>query len=289
MRITKIRHGHSPARRTGWRAKTFDIVFGHESRAGRGFDIGLIVVIAASVLVTMLDSVAALHLNHVELFLALEWFFTIIFSVEYILRLSIVAEPRRYARSFYGVIDLLAVLPTYLSLLLPGAQYLLVIRALRILRIFRVLKMARYVGESQQLVDALLRSRRKIFIFVSTVVTLVIIFGALMYLIEGPRHGFTSIPRAMYWAVVTMGTVGFGDMTPGTPLGQFVTSIVILIGYGIIAVPTGIYAAELNSIMRVARSEQRCGACRRAGHELDADFCRYCGAALNTTTTVTAS
>ncbi|MEO7200278.1 MAG: ion transporter [Dokdonella sp.] len=289
MRITKIRHGHSPARRTGWRAKTFYIVFGHESRAGRGFDIGLIVVIAASVLVTMLDSVAALHLNHVELFLALEWFFTIIFSVEYILRLSIVAEPRRYARSFYGVIDLLAVLPTYLSLLLPGAQYLLVIRALRILRIFRVLKMARYVGESQQLVDGLLRSRRKIFIFVSTVVTLVIIFGALMYLIEGPRHGFTSIPRAMYWAVVTMGTVGFGDMTPGTPLGQFVTSIVILIGYGIIAVPTGIYAAELNSIMRVARSEQRCGVCGRAGHELDADFCRYCGAALNTTTTVTAS
>lgn len=282
MRITKVRHGHTPARRTGWRAKTFHIVFGHESPAGRGFDVGLIVVIAASVLVTMLDSVAALHLNHVELFLALEWFFTIIFSLEYILRLSIVAEPRRYARSFYGVIDLLAVLPTYLSLILPGAQYLLVIRALRILRIFRVLKMARYVGESQQLVDALLRSRRKIFIFVSTVVTLVIIFGALMYLIEGPRHGFTSIPRAMYWAVVTMGTVGFGDMTPATPLGQFVTSIVILIGYGIIAVPTGIYAAELNAIMRVARSEQRCGACGRAGHELDADFCRYCGATLNT-------
>lgn len=280
MFVHRLRHGHEPARSHGWRAQAFHIIFGHETPSGREFDIGLIVLIMASVMVSLLDSVAALHARHATLFLTLEWAFTVAFSVEYILRLYIVARPLRYARSFYGVIDLLAVLPSYISLLLPGAQYLLVIRALRILRIFRILKLARFVGESEQLMGALLRSRRKIFIFLSTIITLVVIFGALMYLIEGPEHGFTSIPRAMYWAVVTMGTVGFGDITPSTPAGQFVTSIVILIGYGIIAVPTGIYGAELMASLRVARSQRQCSDCGRSGHESDAVYCRHCSAPL---------
>lgn len=270
----------SPAARSGWRARWFHIIFGHDDAPGRLFDLVLIVAIVSSIVVAMLDTVEDLHLRFAPLFYALEWVFTLAFTIEYAMRLLVVARPRRYALSFFGIVDLLAVLPTYLSLFVAGSQYLLVIRALRILRIFRVLKMTRYVGEADLLWSTLVRSRRKIFVFISTILTLVSIFGALMYLIEGPEHGFSSIPRAMYWAVVTMTTVGFGDITPHTTLGQMLTSLIMLVGYSIIAVPTGIFAAELAAGIRDTRRQVACGRCHMTGHQPDARFCRGCGAPL---------
>lgn len=270
----------TPAAATGWRARWFHIIFGHDDAPGRLFDLILIIAILSSIIVTMLDTVMDLHARFARVFYVLEWIFTVAFTLEYALRLSVVARPKRYALSFFGVVDLLAVLPTYLSLLVTGSQYLLVIRAVRILRIFRVLKMTRYVGEADLLWGTLVKSRRKIFIFISTILTLVLIFGALMYLVEGPEYGFTSIPRAMYWAVVTMTTVGFGDITPHTTLGQILTSLIMLVGYSIIAVPTGIFAAELAAGIRDARQNTACIDCGMQGHEADARFCRGCGQPL---------
>ena len=270
----------APAARSGWRAKWFHIIFGHDDAPGRLFDLVLIIAILSSIVVTMLDTVMELHLRYARAFYVLEWVFTVAFTAEYVLRLAVVARPRRYALSFFGIIDLLAVLPTYLSLLIAGSQYLLVVRAVRILRIFRVLKMTRYVGEADLLWSTLVKSRRKIFIFISTILTLVLIFGALMYLVEGPENGFTSIPRAMYWAVVTMTTVGFGDITPHTALGQILTSLIMLVGYSIIAVPTGIFAAELAAGIRDAHQQAACVACGMQGHQADASFCRGCGEPL---------
>lgn len=269
-----------PASASGWRRRWFRIIFGHNTRAGRVFDLLLIVVILASVATALLDTVPSIHARAARALYAVEWGFTLLFTVEYLTRLAVVARPLRYARSFFGVIDLLAVLPTYLSVLLPGAQYLLVVRVLRILRVFRILKLVRYVDEAGVLITALSRARRKIFVFVFAVGTLVVVFGALMYLIEGPQNGFTSIPLSMYWAVVTMATVGFGDITPVTPLGRFVTSILILIGYGLIAVPTGIYAAELTNTLRTHPGTVRCRRCELVGHESDAIHCRRCGSDL---------
>ena len=200
--------------------------------------------------------------------------------LEYVLRLSTVRRPWRYATSFFGVIDLLAILPTYLSLLFVGGNYLIVIRVLRLLRAFRVLKLVEYSSEAGVLITSLLRSRRKIFIFICALITIVIIFGALMYVIEGPEHGFASIPTGMYWAVVTMATVGFGDIAPATPLGRLITSILILIGYSIIAVPTGIYTAELANTLRPKRRVVRCKECGLPEHEPDAWHCRRCGQGL---------
>lgn len=271
----------APAARSGWRARWFHIIFGHDDAPGRRFDLILIIAILSSIVVTVLDTVSELHTRYSTLFYLLEWFFTLLFTLEYVTRLLVVRRPTRYARSFFGVVDLLAVLPTYASLLVVGSQYLLVIRAVRIMRIFRVLKMTRYVGEADLLWGTLVKSRRKIFIFISTILTLVLIFGALMYLVEGPEHGFTSIPRAMYWAVVTMTTVGFGDITPHTPLGQILTSLIMLVGYSIIAVPTGIFAAELAAGIRDARLQATCPACGMEGHQADARFCRGCGRSLS--------
>lgn len=270
----------APATDSGWRARWFHIIFGHDTAPGRLFDLVLIVAILSSVVVTMLDTVVDLQTRFDHAFYVLEWVFTLAFTFEYVMRLLVVASPRRYALSFFGLIDLLAVLPTYLSLFFVGSQYLLVIRAVRILRIFRVLKMTRYVGEADMLWGTLVRARRKIFIFLSTILTLVLIFGALMYLVEGPENGFTSIPRAMYWAVVTITTVGFGDITPHTTLGQFITSLIMLLGYSIIAVPTGIFAAELAAGIRDARQHAACSRCHLEGHQADAHYCRRCGASL---------
>jgi voltage-gated potassium channel len=267
-----------PPPRPGWRQRWFEVIFGHETRAGRNFDVLLIVAILASVAVAMADSVAELHDRHGLLFYRLEWGFTLLFTAEYLVRLVIVADRLRYARSFFGVIDLLAVLPTWLSLLFPGAQYLLVIRVLRILRVFRVLKLLRYIDESLLLIRALQNSWRKIFIFLVAIVTLVTVFGAVMYLVEGPDNGYTSIPMSMYWAIVTVATVGFGDIVPLTALGKLIASLLILIGYGIIAVPTGIYTAELMTSLRQDRDARRCTGCGLAGHEADAAHCRGCGA-----------
>jgi voltage-gated potassium channel len=268
-----------PASETGWRARWFHIIFHHEAGASRRFDLLLIVAIVASVVVVILDSEAGLHARWGDWFYGLEWGFTLLFTAEYIARLAVVKHPLRYARSFYGIIDLLSILPTYLSLLLPGSQALLVVRILRILRIFRVLKLMEYTEAGGMLVGALYRSRRKITVFLLAVLTLVVIFGAAMHVIEGPENGFTSIPISMYWAIVTMATVGFGDITPVTPLGRFVTSALILIGYGIIAVPTGIYTAELAAGMR-ERRRVACPGCGLAEHEPDAAHCRRCGDAL---------
>jgi voltage-gated potassium channel len=211
---------------------------------------------------------------------ALEWGFTILFTVEYGLRLVSVRSPTRYALSFYGLVDLLAILPTYASLFYLGAQELIVIRALRLLRVFRILKLPEYLGEANLLSTALWASRRKIMVFLTTVLTIVLIVGALMHLVEGPEAGFTSIPMGMYWAIVTLTTVGYGDVAPQTSLGRFLASLVMIIGYGIIAVPTGIVTAELVSASRAVVQGRRCAGCGRAGHDGDALHCKYCGAGL---------
>lgn len=264
---------------TGWRARWFEIIFRHDPGAPRRFDLLLIAAIFVSVVVVILDSAAGLHARWGYWFYLVEWGFTLLFTAEYLVRLAVVRRPLRYATSFYGVIDLLSILPTYLSLLLPGSQALLVVRILRILRIFRVLKLMEYTEAGGMLMTALYRARRKILVFLVAVLTLVVIFGAAMYVIEGPERGFTSIPIGMYWAIVTMATVGFGDIAPATPLGRFVTSVLILIGYGIIAVPTGIYTAELAAGLR-ERRKVACPGCRLAEHETDANHCRRCGTAL---------
>jgi voltage-gated potassium channel len=276
----------NPASEDGWRRRWFDIIFRHDTPPARNFDLLLVLAIVVSVSVIVADSVADIHTRYGGWLYGLEWGFTILFSIEYALRLATVKRPLRYALSIWGVIDLLSILPTYLSLLLPGSQSLLVVRILRILRLFRILKLTQYVEESGVLLGALWRSRRKILVFISTVLTLVVIFGALMYVIEGPQHGFSSIPTSMYWAIVTMATVGFGDIAPQTTLGRLVTSLLILIGYSIIAVPTGIYTAELVSSLREAEAErghldQRgCPDCGLEGHEPEALHCRHCGHAL---------
>jgi voltage-gated potassium channel len=269
-----------PASQAGWRARWFHIIFGHEEAAGRRFDVLLIIAILGSIAVAVFDSVAQVHAQYGKLFYALEWLFTLAFTLEYVMRILVIDRPWRYARSFFGIVDMLAVLPTWISLVAVGSQYLLVVRALRILRIFRILKLTRYVGEADLLWYTLIRARRKVLIFFSTILTLVLIFGALMYLIEGPEDGFTSIPTSMYWAIVTMTTVGFGDITPKTTLGKMLTSLIILIGYSIIAAPTGIFTAELAAGMRTKRKYRPCTQCGQADHEGDARHCRICGAAL---------
>lgn len=271
---------HWPASTEGRRYRWYRVVFHHDSPAERNFDLLLIVAILASVLVVVLDSVPGIKARwHLPLYVA-EWVFTVLFASEYAVRLWVVRNPWRYARSFHGVIDLLAILPTLLSLLFPASTSLAVIRALRLLRIFRVLKLVEYSSEAGMLMQALWRSRRKILVFLATVLTVVVVFGALMYLVEGPANGFTSIPTAMYWAVVTMATVGFGDIAPHTALGRFIASVLILIGYSIIAVPTGIYTAELARSLQPRRLRARCPQCGLPEHEADAWYCRKCGHAL---------
>lgn len=280
---------NEPVRDGGWRERWFEIIYHHDTPAARRFDLLLVVAILASIGVIVLDSMPDVHARHGRLLVVLEWMFTLLFTAEYAMRLLVVRRPLRYARSGWGIIDLLAILPTYASLFLPGTQSLLVVRALRVLRVFRILKLTQYVAESGVLATALWRSRRKILVFLSVVVTLVVIFGALMYVVEGPARGFTSIPTGMYWAIVTMATVGFGDITPETPLGRLITSVLILIGYGIIAVPTGIYTAELATTMRMAERDASpvsvsfiaCPTCAAGGHAADAVHCRLCGSRLD--------
>ncbi len=263
-----------------WRRTLHEIIFEAETPAGKLFDIVLIVSIVASVGLVMLDSVSGVRTLYGRLLYGGEWVFTILFTVEYVLRLLSVGRPLAYATSFFGVVDLLAILPTYLSIFFPGSQYLLVIRLLRVLRIFRVLKLMPYLGEAHQLARALQASRRKITIFLLTVVILVIIFGSLMYLIEDPDSGFTSIPMSIYWAIVTLTTVGYGDISPQTGLGQFLSALIMIIGYGIIAVPTGIVTVEMAQSFNRKVSTQACPACGAEGHDMDARHCKYCGAEL---------
>ena len=266
-----------------WREKLHEIIFEADTPPGKAFDVVLIASILLSVGVVMLDSIRSVREAHGALLYGLEWFFTLLFTAEYIFRLACVRSPRKYALSFYGVVDLLCVLPTYLSLLIPGSQYLLVIRVLRVLRVFRVLKLALYVSEADLLMRALRASARKIAVFLFTVITLVVILGSLMYLIEGEAHGYTSIPTSIYWAVVTLTTVGYGDISPGTIPGRMLAMLIMITGYGIIAVPTGIVSVEIAHAVRdKARriSTQVCPNCAAEGHDPDARFCKRCGEKL---------
>jgi voltage-gated potassium channel len=263
------------------RARLHEVIFESDTPAGRYFDLALIWLILLSVATVILESVREVREQYGKLLYTLEWVFTLLFTVEYFLRLLSVRHPVRYARSFFGVVDLLAIIPTYLSIFLPGSQYLLVIRILRLLRVFRLLKLSEYVTEADTLRLALRASRRKISVFISAVVLLVVIIGALMYVVEGETNGFTSIPVSIYWAIVTLTTVGYGDLSPKTSLGKMLASIVMVIGYGIIAVPTGIVSVELAQAVRQKRvSGQSCPACGAEGHDPDAVCCKYCGANL---------
>ena len=262
------------------REKLHEIIFEADTPAGKAFDIALLVAIVVSIIAVCLESVASVRDQYGSELRALEWAITILFTIEYILRLSCVANPRRYARSFYGIIDLLSILPSYLSFFIAGSQSLLVIRALRLLRVFRVLKLAHFIGEAKMLRAALHASSRKIIVFLGVVLTLMVIVGSMMYLIEGPDNGFTSIPLSIYWTVVTMTTVGYGDIAPQTILGKILASAVMIMGYGIIAVPTGIVTVELAGSVKNSTRTDACSGCGADGHALDASHCKYCGVKL---------
>ena len=269
----------APKNRVQWRDDLHAVIFEAETPVGKWFDILLIGAILASVFAVMLDSVSSLNIHYGPFLTAVEWFFTILFTIEYILRLICVDRPRLYATSFFGIVDIMAIIPTYLSLFIPGSEYLLVVRILRILRIFRVLKLVQYMSEALVLMKALRASGRKITVFLFTVLTLVIILGSLMYLIEGAENGFTSIPRSVYWAIVTLTTVGYGDISPQTNIGQILAAFIMILGYSIIAVPTGIVTVELSQFSR-KKATRSCRTCSAEGHDNDAVFCKYCGAKL---------
>lgn len=265
------------------REKLREIIFESRTPAGRLFDKVLIVCIIASVIAVMLDSVTSISEKHGRVLYVLEWVFTIIFTIEYILRLLTAKWPLRYATSFFGVVDLLTVIPTYLDLLFPGTRFLLVIRILRVLRIFRILKLTRYVGEAELIVAALRASMQKITVFLFAILTIVVVLGSAMYLVEGAEHGFSSIPLSVYWAIVTITTVGYGDLSPKTPLGQAISIVIMVVGYSIIAVPTGIVGVEFTRAFgsrREAAPAQACTGCGKEGHDEDASYCKYCGERL---------
>ncbi|WP_421895944.1 ion transporter [Marinoscillum sp.] len=262
------------------RSKLYVIVFGTDTPAGKAFDLVLLVAIVLSIVVVMLESVRDIKIRFEEIFYILEWTFTIIFSIEYLLRIFISKKPKTYVFSFFGAIDLIALLPTYISLFVTGGSYLVVIRAIRLLRVFRIMKLTRYINEARMLGEAMEGAKRKILIFMGAVFTLVMITGTLMYLIEGGQNGFTSIPRSIYWAVVTVTTVGYGDIAPHTVLGQSFATMLMLTGYAILAVPTGIMTSEINKVERRGSIKDKiCGRCT-TGNERQSNYCTKCGERL---------
>ncbi|OQY22647.1 MAG: ion transporter [Desulfobacteraceae bacterium 4572_35.2] len=266
---------------SSWRNRLHEIIFEAETPAGKTFDVLLIICIITSIIVVMVDSVSRWHQSIGQLLLIAEWAFTILFTIEYLLRLVCIGRPIKYATSFFGIVDLLAIIPTYLGLFLPGTKFLLAIRVLRILRVFRVLKLVQYLDEADYLLAALRSSGRKIAVFLFAVGAIVVICGSLMYVIEGEANGFTSIPRSIYWAIVTLTTVGYGDISPQTDLGQVLASIIMILGYGIIAVPTGIVTVGLTQASsRTVISTTSCPECSSEGHTPDALFCKDCGSKL---------
>lgn len=269
------------SRQGNWRAALHSVVFEVDTPAGRLFDLVIISSIALSVLVVMLDSVESIRAGYGDALYAAEWFFTILFTIEYCLRLICVARPLSYAGSLFGVIDLLAIAPAYLDLVFPGSRYLLAIRVLRVVRVFRTFKLFEYLTEGMYIVQAMKASRKKISVFLLTVLTMVVLLGSLMYIIEGGQNGFTSIPKSVYWAVVTMTTVGYGDIAPKTGLGMALASVIMVLGYAILAVPTGIVTVEMVHASSAKRSTQACPECMGEGHDLDAVHCKHCGARLN--------
>lgn len=262
------------------RRRVNQIIFQHDSPAERAFDVVLIVAILLSVLLVMLDSVASINARYGRELAIAEWVFTGLFTIEYLLRLWSSEKPAAYARSFYGIVDLAAIAPAYLAVLFPAGRFLVALRVLRVVRVFRILKLAQYVQEASVLAQAMRASRHKITVFLSTVLAIVIAVGSLMYMIEGPDAGFTSIPQSVYWAIVTMTTVGYGDVTPVSPLGKALASALMIIGYGVIAVPTGIVTLELDRASRGGGSRRECPGCGSARHDPDAGYCKYCGTAL---------
>ncbi|WP_288369653.1 ion transporter [uncultured Algoriphagus sp.] len=259
------------------------IVFDHNDKASRTFDLVLLALIFGSVLVAVLDSVGELHDVYGDTFYILELLFTFLFTIEYILRIWLTSKTFRYVTSFFGIVDLLAILPVYLSFFVVNIQLLTVVRALRLLRVIRILKLGRYLSEADFIKESLKASMAKIQIFLFTVLTVVLIMGTLMYLVEGPAAGFTSIPRGMYWAIVTLTTVGFGDITPETPLGQFIASLIMLLGYAIIAVPTGIVSSEMAKRRKPEEiiHTKACHSCGEEGLGLNDLYCRHCGEELD--------
>lgn len=266
---------------TGWRLRLYTVIFESDTRAGRLFDIWLIVFILASVLAVVLGSLPGLPAGQRNILDRLEWLFTALFTLEYLARLACVRHPLRYALSFYGIIDLLALLPTWLALLVPEVHALIDVRVLRLLRVFRIFKLTAYLAEFQALGAALRASRRKVMVFISAVLMIVVVMGTLMYVVEGPANGFTSIPTAVYWAITTMTTVGFGDITPKTDLGRFIASFMMLLGWGTLAVPTGIVTAEMTARRLGSQPVSRtCPECLKEGHAPEAHYCLHCGTAL---------
>ncbi len=266
-----------------WRSWLYEVIFEADTATGKTFDVVLLWSILLSVAAVLLESVEAIRIGYGRILYGVEWGFTILFTIEYAIRIICVRRPWLYIRSFYGIVDLLSILPTYISVVVGGSQAMIVIRALRLLRVFRVFKLARYVGEASVLMDALRASRAKITVFLLTVLSIVLIVGSLMYLIEGthPDSGFTSIPASIYWTIVTMTTVGYGDITPQTIPGKTLASMVMIIGYGIIAVPTGIVTAEISAASHQRRiTTHVCPECHREGHEPDAKCCKFCGSSL---------
>jgi len=263
-----------------WRRRLFIIIFGTDTHSGRQFDIVLLYAIILSILVVMLESVNTFREEYGTALRILEWVFTVLFTIEYLARIISIGKPWHYITSVFGIIDFLSIIPTYLSLFVTGGQYLLIIRALRLLRIFRILKLSRYMGEARTLGTALVASRHKITVFMWVVLTIVIIMGTMMYMIEGGQNGFTSIPRSVYWAIVTLTTVGYGDIAPQTVTGQILASIIMILGYAIIAVPTGIVTAEITQQQIKSRVIQDCKKCGFNNHAPDAVFCKRCGTIL---------
>lgn len=261
----------------GWRRDLHIIIFEAETPAGKAFDVALLWIIILSIAVVMLESVADLQLKYGDILRYLEWVLTLLFTVEYIARLITVRHPFHYAFSFFGIVDLLALLPTYIGMILTGGQYLMVIRTLRLLRVFRIFKLGRYVGEGHALITALKASSPKIVVFLMTVMSMVTILGTLMYMVEGGINGFTSIPRSIYWAIVTLTTVGYGDIAPKTVLGQSISSVIMILGYAIIALPTGMVTAELTQQAQERNAQKPCHHCQRHSRSPEDDFCRFCG------------
>ncbi len=263
-----------------WQQRMHEVIFEADSAAGKAFDVALLVAILVSIIAVMLESVAHIRADWGAMLKGIEWVITILFTIEYALRLLCVGRPWRYAVSFFGIVDFLAIAPTYLSIFVVGAQSLVVIRTLRLLRVFRVLKLAHYLHESQALMIALRRTRAKVTVFLLAVLTVMIIMGSVMYLVEGPEGGFTSIPQSVYWAIVTMATVGYGDIAPQSFLGQTLAAFAMIIGYSIIVVPSGIFSVELIAARKQEVSTQACPSCSREGHDADAEYCKYCGTHL---------
>ena len=266
---------------TGWQKRLHEIIFEADTPEGKFFDIVLLVLILMSVAVVMLESVTSFRTSHGTLLKTSEWILTILFTIEYILRIVSVMKPRRYIFSFMGIIDLLSILPTYLSIIIAGPQYLVIIRTMRLIRVFRVLKLTRFIGEAEILTQALRNSWYKITVFLVFVLSIAMIMGTLMYSIEGSENGFTSIPRSVYWAIVTLTTVGYGDISPQTALGQFIASVIMIMGYGVIAVPTGIVGSEISkSDLKKRDNTQSCPHCMEEDHHNNAQFCHQCGEQL---------